>query len=122
MLRARALALVMFVLTGCASGAAGIEYSDERDLLGNPFPVDCLDVSDVHPRIEYLPEASLRVVCQYDHPDGFIYGCWNVDYDNKDGVVAVASELTPTQQLATLKHEFCHSKMQKTHGSPLWHR
>lgn len=110
----------MLILVGCASGAQPIEYSDERDLLGNRYPVDCVAQYTVHPRIALLPEDSLRLVCGL--PNHFVYGCWNTDWEVPDGVIYMASELDAITQYETLKHEMCHAQMYRLTGSPIWHR
>jgi hypothetical protein len=116
----RLILLVVMVLTGCTTAQA-ITYSDQRDFLGNPYPVECLDESHVRPRIVILPEASLRLVSGITD-DRFVYGFWDTEWANPDGVVYVASELDATLQLATLRHEFCHAVMYQTRGDPRWHR
>jgi len=115
-----------FTLVGCASSQP-IEFSDQRDFLGNPFPVECLDLSDVHPHIRYVSEDTLRVLenaSDWDTKRGYyIFGAWHDDTRNSpDGEVYISNELTPQRELETLRHEYCHAKMRKVRGDARWHR
>lgn len=116
----RLVALCSIILTGCASGSSGIDYSSERDMLGNLYPTACLDESTVHPRIVFVPEAALQSLAGLR--DRFVYGFWNTDFINRDGVVYINDELSARQMKDTMRHEFCHAVMYRLTGDPYWHR
>lgn len=102
------VALALILLTaGCATYPAA-----KVDFLGNVYPPQCADLSDIHvPIIE-----TDNVILWKKGGDAHLFGGLT-----KSHVILIRKGLTPTIRAEVIRHEKCHEKMFRVTGSPDWH-
>lgn len=101
--------LALVPIAACAAPPNGAG----RDFLGNVFPPECADLSDIKiPVIEVRGDWLDRAAGE----TADVHGLWS-----KARVIYVREGLSPETRAAVIEHERCHEKMYRLTGNPGWH-
>lgn len=108
------IVLIIFASQTLLAACAATPNSAGRDFLGNVFPAECADLSNLNVSIIETRETE---VILWDHGRGAgNRGGWL-----RPGVIAIAGGLDARTRAEAIEHELCHEKMYRLTGDPRWH-
>lgn len=106
--------LVILFLSGCAMGAPV-----DKDFLGNTYPAECKDVSDVHIAIRMTTPDAMRQLTGFTKRR-HLYSVW-LQYTFKPHEIWIDKTITGARLNDLIRHEKCHEKMWLLTGDGAWH-
>ena len=94
-------------------------HAETTDFLGNIWPEECADLSDVQIPIKETSPEHLRTLAGAHAKEGAtLYGV----FDAKHWQILIAPNMPEPLRSYVVKHELCHAKFYKVVGFPNWHK
>ena len=107
--------LVVLFLGGCAVG-----QPVDKDFLGNVYPPECKDVSDVHIAVRETTVEAMRQLTGFT-TRRHLYSVW-LQFVFKPHEIWIDKDLPDHLRADVIRHEKCHEKMWLLTGDGNWHK
>lgn len=114
MLKAFCALAATWMLAGCATSTPA-----DVDFLGNVYPPECKDVSDIHITIRETTTDAMRELTGFTDRR-HLYSVW-LRFVYKPHEIWIDKDLPAHLRSDVIRHEKCHEKMWQLTGNGDWH-
>lgn len=114
MLRALCALGATWMLAACATGVPV-----DKDFLGNVYPAECRDVSDIDIKVRDTSVEAMRKLTGFT-TRRHLYSVW-LNFVFKPHEIWIDQDLPPHLRADIIRHEKCHEKMWLLTGDSNWH-